>query len=316
MYEVSQVLSRLDVAFDDPKSVASAGLILPMSVAQQLGVEQLIDEVLPSTGYGGHRNGGAKALTLVSSLLAGGEFISDVAVLGSGATGRVLGHRVVSPSRCGQWLRLLTAADVSALSWVNSALVASAWRARLGPDTDGGGEPGSAGSDGNRLVLDIDSTVIETYGDHKEGTSRRNYQGVKGYHPLLLAEASTGQVISGMLRDGNAAPAKDAASFVDDTLNRVSKSVAADTNTVLRADSGFYTKGVVEACINNNVHYTITIRQYRSVRQLINDIPNNQYQRVSRTATEQVDIAGVDYQIKGRAGTDPIDCRLIIHAPI
>jgi len=39
MQRVSQVLSRLPVAFDDPKSVASAGLMLPMSLAQQLDIE-------------------------------------------------------------------------------------------------------------------------------------------------------------------------------------------------------------------------------------------------------------------------------------
>lgn len=312
MRRVSQVLSRLEVAFDDPKSVASAGLLLPMSLAQQLNVESRIDESLPSKGWGGRPNSGGKALTLVASLLAGGEFISDVAMLGSGATGRVIGHRLFSPSRCGEWLRSLTATDVAQMSDVNKDLVAAAWQAGLGPDTITNQGGPSATDPQQRLVFDIDSTVIETYGDDKQGTSKRNYQGIKGYHPLILAEASTGQVISGMLRDGNAAPGKHAASVIGDTLAKIRETVAVSQEIVLRADSGFYIKAVIQACRDNNVHYTVTIRQFPNIRELITGIAQDEYQPVTRTVNKRVDVAGIDYQIKGRPGTTPIDCRLII----
>ena len=135
MQRVSQVLSRLPVAFDDPKSVASAGLMLPMSLAQQFDVESRINRLLPSRGLGRRPNGGAKALTVVSTLLAGGEFISDVSVLGSGATSRVLGHDVYSSSRCGEWLRSLTETDADQLNCVNGDLVGDVWHAGLGPGT-------------------------------------------------------------------------------------------------------------------------------------------------------------------------------------
>lgn len=313
MQRVSQVLSRLPVAFDDAKSVASAGLMLPMSLAQQLEIESRFDRLLPSRGLGRRPNGGAKALTMVSSLLAGGEFISDVSVLGSGATSRVLGHDVYSSSRCGEWLRSLTAADADLMNRVNGDLVAAAWHGGLGPT------PGdSPGVGTQRLVLDIDSTVIETYGTHKEGTSKRNYQGVKGYHPLIVAEASTGQVVSGMLRDGNAAPAKDAAVFIDDTFTQMAETLAGTDETVLRADSGFYTKGVIDSCVANNVRFSITIRQWANVRELISGIDNDAYVTVSKTTDQRVAIAEVDYRVKGRAriGTGPVECRLIVRRTV
>jgi len=313
MQRVSQVLSRLPVAFDDPKSVACAGLMLPMFLAQQLKIESRFDRLLPSRGLGRRPNGGAKALTMVSSLLAGGEFISDVSVLGSGATSRVLGHDVYSSSRCGEWLRSLTAADAEQMNRVNGDLVSSAWHAGLGPTP---GESPGVGTP--RLVLDIDSTVIETYGTHKEGTSKRNYQGVKGYHPLIVAEASTGQVVSGMLRDGNAAPAKDAAVFIDDTFTQMAETLAGTDETVLRADSGFYTKGVIDSCVANNVRFSITIRQWANVRELISGIDNDAYVTVSKTTAQRVAIAEVDYQVKGRArlGTEPVECRLIVRRTV
>ncbi len=308
MQRVSQVLSRLDVAFDDPKSVASGGLLLPMSLAQRLNVEPVIDAALTSRGYGGHCNSGAKALTMVSSLLAGGEFISDVEMLGSGETGRVLGHATVSASRCGQWLRQLTPGDTAGFERVNTDLISSAWHAGLGPGLGTGSVVGDRGG----LVLDIDSTVIQTYGNLKEGTSKRNYRGIKGYHPLILAEASTGQVLSGRLRDGNAAPAKDAAVFLDDTFSGIAQSVAAAHETVLRGDSGFYTKDVIDTCIAHNVRFSITIRQHAPVRDLIATINHDRYQTVPSTGTQQFGVAEVPYTIKGRTGKNPVTCRLIV----
>ena len=308
MQRVSQVLTRLPVVFDDPKSVASAGLMLPMSLAQQLDVESRFDGLLPSRGLGRRRNAGAKALTMVSSLLAGGEFITDVGMLGSGATSRVLGHDVYSPSRCGEWLRSLTALDAAEMSGVNSDLVATAWRAGLGP----GRGAGSMGEDDRRLVLDIDSTVIQTYGSLKEGTSKRNYRGVRGYHPLIMAEAGTGQVVAGRLRDGNAAPAKDAAAFLDDTFSGIAQSVAAADETVLRGDSGFYTKGVIDTCQRHNIRFSITIRQQTPVRDVIATISPDSYVTVPSTGIQQFAVAEAPYTVKGRTGKDPVACRLIV----
>lgn len=304
MQSVSQVLSRVEVSFDDRRSVASAGLMLPLSLAQHLDVESRIDAAIASRGRGGHRNGGAKALTVVSSLLAGGEFISDVGRLGSGATDRILGHRVFSESRCGEWLRSLTGTDIEAISQLNSDLVAQAWRKDLGPDD-------------RRLVLDVDSTHIETHGVLKEGAAERNYRGVRGYHPLICAEASTGQVISAQLRQGNAAPARDAAGFIDETLIRIRATVGSSKAVVLRADSGFYVRDVIEACERNKVGYSITVRQFPQIRQRITNIDADAWKPVSRSRHKRVDSAAVNFEIKGR-GADrlPIRCRLIVRRSV
>ncbi len=168
---------------------------------------------------------------MTALLLAGGEFISDVGMLASGATGRVLGHATVSASRCGQWLRNLTYDDTVGFERVNGDLISSAWRAGLGPVRASDAESADPG-DGARLVFDIDSTVIQTYGSLKEGASKRNYRGIRGYHPMILAEASTGQVLASRLRDGNAAPAKDAPGFLDDAFTRIAQSVVAADETV------------------------------------------------------------------------------------
>ena len=42
----SHSLDRLDTAFDDDRLVADAGLVLPATLAQHLGLRELVDEHL------------------------------------------------------------------------------------------------------------------------------------------------------------------------------------------------------------------------------------------------------------------------------
>ena len=45
----------------------------------------------------------------------------------------------------------------------------------------------------------------------------------------------------------------------------------------MRADSGFYTHAVVSACRETNVRYSITVRQHKSLRNLIEAIPEGDW---------------------------------------
>ncbi len=49
-------LDQVDVAFDDQRSVASAGLLLPATLAERLGIEQVTDQVVDL----GDRTGAAR----------------------------------------------------------------------------------------------------------------------------------------------------------------------------------------------------------------------------------------------------------------
>jgi hypothetical protein len=40
------VLDQVDITFDDQRSVASGGLLLPATLAERLGVEQATDQVV------------------------------------------------------------------------------------------------------------------------------------------------------------------------------------------------------------------------------------------------------------------------------
>jgi len=99
---------QITVTFDDDHAVADAGLILAASLAEGLGLRELFDAHIDLGDAPGAANAGDKAMTLLHSALAGGEWIGDADALRAGATGQVLGHRVAAPSTLGTFLRSFT----------------------------------------------------------------------------------------------------------------------------------------------------------------------------------------------------------------
>jgi len=204
----SHSLDRLSVSFSDPRAVALAGLLLPATLAEKLGLEELFDRHVDLGNAPGRGNVGVKAMTLIYSALAGGDCIDDAALLRSGSTASVLAQEVRAPSTLGTYLRSFTWGHARQLDVVSRKLLARAWSAGAGP----GDKP---------LTIDIDCTICETYGLAKAGGSRFTYTHVRGYHPLLAVAAGTGEVLHTRLRGGPAHTAQGAARFIAETVERV-----------------------------------------------------------------------------------------------
>ena len=77
---------RIQIAFDDHRLVANAGLLLPVTLAQHLGLRELVDNHVDLRAALGRANAGDQMLTLVASALAGGDCIDDADVLRTGGT--------------------------------------------------------------------------------------------------------------------------------------------------------------------------------------------------------------------------------------
>ena len=89
---------RIRIVFDDHGLVANAGLLLPATLAQHLGLRELVDRHLDLGGAPGRANTGDKLLTLVASALAGGDCIDDADAMRAGGTAGVLGCAGRRPS--------------------------------------------------------------------------------------------------------------------------------------------------------------------------------------------------------------------------
>ena len=272
---------RIQVAFDDRRLVANAGLLLPVTLAHHLGLGELVDRHVDLGDAPGRANAGDKMLTLVASALAGGDCIDDADALRAGGTEQVLGCRVKAPSTLGTFLRSFRWGHARQLDRVSREVMARAWAAGAGP----GDEP---------LTIDLDSTVCETYGLSKEGAQRHNYAGQRGYHPLLAVAAGTGDVLMARLRKGRANTARGAAHFLRETVSRVRYAGATGPLTV-RADSGFYTHDIVAVCRKTEVRFSVTVRQQARLRNLIEAIPEADWTPIPYWMEGAADVAETEY---------------------
>lgn len=250
MRESCHSLDRLVVTFDDDHAVANAGMILPATLAEHLGMRELFDQHVDLGDAPGRSNVGIKAMTLVHSALAGGDCIDDADRMRLTGTAWVLGHGVRAPSTLGTFLRSFTWGHVSQLEKVQDELLRRAWAAGAGPGAD-------------PVSIDVDSTICETYGLQKQG-AKFGYTKVRGYHPLVATVAGLDQVVGARLRGGNVHTARGAASFVTRVFRRV-RAAGASGPLVLRADSGFYNRKVSQACQHDGVAYSITVKLSKSL---------------------------------------------------
>lgn len=297
--QVSRSLDRVGVDFDDERLVANAGLIAPAALAEHLGLKDLLDEHVDLGDAPGRANVGSKAMTVIHAVLAGADSIDDCEVLRAGATSAVLGHAVAAPSTLGTFLRSFSWPHARQVDKVAGVALGRAWAAGAGPD-----DPAEA------FTIDMDSSIHETYGLQKQGANRFSYTHVRGYHPLYATAAHSGEVLHARLRGGNSHTARGASGFLAETFARA-RSAGATGPVSLRADSGFYSKKVVDACKNAGVGFSITVKMYKGLLGLISKIPEDAWTRIPYFIEDGADVAVIAWQAFG-PGDKGVACRLVV----
>lgn len=296
MSGVSQNITRFDVVFDEPNLVANAGLVTVATLAVRLGLERLINQTVRLVGRVGGANPGRKILTLVHTLVAGGSHIDHADMLRTGDTRRILPFRVAAPSTLGTFLRSFTFGHVRQLDRVIAETLKRVWALGAGP------------GDG-RLVVDVDSTVTEVFGYQKQGAVY-GYTKKRGYHPLLASRADTGEILHVRLRKGSSH--KGANRFVEELIARVRRA-GATGEILLRADSGFWSRRLIDTCERLGVSYSITVGIRPSVRERIEEIPDQAWVRIVYPDGGEAEVASFAYTMSGvRQGQEPKTLRMVV----
>ena len=87
------------------------------------------------------------------------------------------------------------------------------------------------------VVLDIDSTDDETHG-RQQLTFFHGFYDQHMYHPLLVFDGESGELVSALLRPGNAHAARSATSLLRGIIRRI-KARFPQAQVVVRADAGY-----------------------------------------------------------------------------
>jgi Transposase DDE domain group 1 len=289
-------LDALEIAFDDERVVADAGLILPATLCDRLGAKALIDGLIsrgsdPAIGA----SAGAKALSVAFAMLAGADSIDDIDRLRAGSARAVLGVRPRAATTVGNWLRGLGFGQVRQLDAAAGELLARAW---------------GAGARPARLVIDLDSSITEVHGKAKRG-ARYGHTRVLGYHPLLATSAMSGDVIHARLRNGAANTQYGVLRFFSETIARCRRA-GHQGEFLVRADSGFVNYALFRAIRRHGGHFSVGATMQAHVRAATQRIAEDDWAPIAYPGSGRAEIAETTVAVdpKHRSGPHPLTERL------
>ncbi|TKJ09303.1 IS1380 family transposase [Halomonas sp. 15WGF] len=116
-----------------------------------------------------------------------------------------------------------------------------------------------------QLTLDIDGLPIEVHG-HQGGSAFHGLYGARIYSPLVASLAETGDMLGGLLREGNAGPAENADTWIPHLVRRLNESTGAQVR--VRIDAGFTDNATLEALEERNIEYLGRLRSHSGLQKL------------------------------------------------
>ena len=119
------------------------------------------------------------------------------------------------------------------------------------------------------MLFDIDSTLLDTYGD-QEGEGYNYHYRAHGYHPLLCYDGLTGDLLKAELRDGTMYCSREADIFMKSLLDEFTSDFP-DIPLYLRGDSGFASPDLYEVLEDNNCSYAIRLKENAKLHELAAD---------------------------------------------
>lgn len=248
-----RVCHSLEPVFDDPNLIAFGGLPAVMRLAEQAGLYDLVDTHVTVPGTAG-ANTSTKVSAIVGGLVVGADSISDLDVLRPGGMGRVF-QGLRAPTTLGTHLRAYRFGHVRQLDAVASRLLVNL----------AGLSPILAGAD-QVVYLDVDDTIRETHGYHKQGAAY-GYSRVKGLNAqvaILSTPLAAPVIAATRLRKGNIDSGHGAARLIADAVATMRRATNPGL-VIVRADSAYFRHDVVAAATTGGAQLSVTARLNRAV---------------------------------------------------
>ena len=121
-------------------------------------------------------------------------------------------------------------------------------------------------SNKQHIILDLDSTNVKTHGHQDESTYIYHY-GTTGYHPMVLYDGLTGDLMKFMLRKGSEYTSTGVVNFLEPVLISLQKAYP-EAMILVRGDSGFAVPDLYDLCEKYGVHYLFKLKANATLHKL------------------------------------------------
>jgi hypothetical protein len=211
---------------DRTQATAHGGVALAYRVAVLSGLVAAIDRRVSVLKRHRPYHESDHVLNIAFNAMCGGQTLDDIELRRHDAAflDALGADAIPDPTTAGDFCRRFDAVDIQALMGaVNDARLA-VW-ASQGPEFTS-----------TTAVIDADGSIVKTTGERKQGMSL-SYNGVWGYHPLVVSFANTGEPLFIFNRSGNRPSHEGAPTYFDQAVALCRQ--AGFTDILLRGDTDF-----------------------------------------------------------------------------
>jgi len=251
------------------KATAIGGLGVFAQLAQRIGLVDAINDRVRVFKRRLVYHESDHVLTLALSTLAGGTCLDDTRLLRcDGPLLDALGvDRLPDATTVGDFTRRFTAQDVIDLQEAINSVRPCQWR------------KGLTRVQREVAYIDVDGTIAPTTGECKEGMDVA-FNGVWGYHPLIVSLANTREPLYLVNRSGNRPSDDEAAGWVDKAVDLVRPTFK---EVWIRGDTAFYRMSShFDAWDDAGVKLAIGARIQKPLLEKIERIPEADWCRFER----------------------------------
>lgn len=145
-----------------------------------------------------------------------------------------------------------------------------------------------------KIIIDLDGTDDPTYGN-QQLTFFHGYYDQYMYHPLVIYDAETGELITAALRAGNRHASYGAVSILQRIIPKL-KEAFPKTEIVIRGDAGFAVPEMYEYCEQEGLKYVIGLIRNDVLERMVEDLLEEAHKRYIETDQKQRLFAEGTYQ--------------------
>lgn len=211
---------------DRVEAIPCGGIGAIHMLAHRVGLVRALDKQLPILKVRRPYSEADHVLNIAYNLLCGGRVLDDIEQRrNDDAFLRALGARIIpDPTTAGDFCRRFSGEQVERLMDVINDVRVGVWKR----------QPPSFFQE--TAKIDADGTIVETHGECKQGMGL-SYNGIWGYHPLLVSLANTGEPLFIKNRGANRPSQEGAPEYFDRAVKLCRD--AGFKRVLLRGDTAF-----------------------------------------------------------------------------
>jgi len=225
-------------------------------------------------------------LNIAYNLLCDGECLEDIERRRNdeGYLDAVGAKRIPDPTTAGDFCRRFSVEQVEKLQDIINETRLKVW-AQQEPEFF------------TEAVIDADGTIAPTTGECKEGMDI-SYQGLWGYHPLLVSLSNTGEPLYLCNRSGNCTSSKGAAGYLDRAAELCLQ--AGFKKIRFRGDTDFSQTKYLDGWDNDGIQFVFGINAMANLVEIAENLPEKAYTELVRPAK---------YSIKTTSRRKPVNVK-------